>query len=118
MRPIINPWLFYLIGVLDKLQIVALIFLIASAIVGVMCLFIWLDDSEFEKEDIKFIKRVFITFFISLSIVIIVPSKETMCEMMVANYVTENNIETAKDDVKELVDYIVKKFENEPEEDE
>lgn len=117
MKPIISPWFFYLISVLDKLQIVAALFLIASVILGAICLLDW-ADGEFGKEDMKFIKRMFITLFISLSIVLIVPSKETMCEMMVANYVTENNIETAKDDVKELVDYIVEKFENEPEEDE
>lgn len=116
MKPIISPWIFYLISVLDKLQMVALIFLIVSAAFGGICLFAYLDK-VFEKEDIKFIKGIFITLFISLSIVIAVPSKKTMCEMMVANYVTENNIEAAKEDVKELVDYIVEKFEDEPEED-
>ena len=117
MKPIINPWFFYLISLLDKVQILGIICLIAGVTLLGACILgsIELCSDEDEKAFKKCIKISILVISISALIVVVVPSKETMYEMLVANYVTENNIEAAKEDAKELVDYIVDKFEEDEE---
>ena len=84
MKPIINPWLLYLV------------------------------DYIFERGDGKELIRtrnIVILFSISILIVIpFIPSKETCYKMMVASQITDNNIQTAEDTIKKSVDYIFEKI--------
>ena len=90
MEPIINPWLFYFMSVVDKFRLAAACvcclggcFAIASAIV------------HFVDDDISMIKTIKIVSVISticLLISLFVPSKQTMIEMIIASYATPDNI--------------------------
>lgn len=109
MKPIINPWFFYLISLLDKVQILGIICLIASVTLLGACILGGMElcsDDEEEKAFRKCIKISILVISISALIVVVVPSKETMYEMLVTNYVTENNIEAAKE-VAKLIDGLV-----------
>ena len=52
----------------------------------------------------------FLSFLVLLGLIFI-PTEETMYQMLVANYVTDKNIETATDVIKDSVDYIFEKIE-------
>ena len=113
MEPIINPWFFYLVNLLDRALVVAIIVLIMSVIGTVFTFFVLTDESCFDEEDTKIMKKwnkvSVIALLISTFMLIAIPSKETVYEMVVASYITENNIEAAKDSAKDLIDYIVDK---------
>lgn len=57
----------------------------------------------------KCIKKIIIAGAIVLTIGGLIPSKETCYKMVVASYVTPVNIELAKGEVTDLIDYIVDK---------
>lgn len=114
MEPIINPWFFYLVNLLDRAVVVATIVLIMSVIGALFTLFVLSDDDIcFDEKDAKTYKKwnkiSIIALLISTVMLVAVPSKETVYEMVVANYITENNIEAAKDSAKDLIDYIIDK---------
>lgn len=113
MKPIINPWFFYLVNLLDRVLIVTIIVLIISTIGVVFTLFVLSDECCSDEEEAKTCKKwnkiSMIALLISTFMLVATPSKETVYEMVVASYITENNIEAAKDNAKDLVDYIIDK---------
>lgn len=97
---IINPWIIYLIAVLNHLSIAALIGIAVGA--GIM-ITVWCDDSENIKS-FRFGKWLFI---ISISLMVLIPSKEEMYTMLVADTVTYEMVDTVGEGVKGTVDYVV-----------
>ena len=104
---IINPLWFYLISVSSKLQIVcAVIASIALAIIFVIILtYPMLEDMGADLK--KWRTRLVIIGIVCAFISILVPSKETCYQMMVASLITKDNIEITAEAGKEAVDYIV-----------
>lgn len=97
---IISPWIIYLIAVLNHLSTAALI----GVAIGLgMMIIIWCDDSENIKP-FRFGKWLFI---ISAALMILIPSKEEMYTMLVADTVTYEMVDTVGEGVKGTVDYIV-----------
>ena len=111
---IINPWWFYLIDVLGSLKdicynilggIIAII-----AIIAVIDLIMWLfDDREWDylKKAFKIGLSVFIPCLILYGVI---PSEKTMYTMMVANFVTHENVEIATEAIQYGVDYVFEKL--------
>lgn len=117
MKPIINPWLFYLVDCLEGLQILFILVVIALAF-AILLLTATISDLELgEKEEMKSARRTrkIVIFFSILLLVAIplIPSKETCYKMMVASQVTEENIKSAEDVIKDSVDYIFEKINKE-----
>ena len=114
MKPIINPWMFYLVDCLEGLQIVFIIVVIALAF-AILLLTATISDLGWdEKEEMKSARRTRkIVIFFSIFILIVIPfipSKETCYKMMVASQITDNNIQKAEDTIKNSVDYIFEKI--------
>ena len=122
MTYIINPWFFYLSSFLDNFGILTVIVfsisLIAAVIFGVFLCYEIYDNDCFECDGnktplIKFLKKTFkvsiITVIISSTLMTFIPSEETVNKMIISSFITKENIEEAKKDAKELVDYIVEK---------
>ena len=113
MKPIIIPWLFYLVDCLEGLQILFILVVIALAF-AILILTCRMDDLEYKEEELKSARRtrkIVIFFSILLLIVIpLIPSKETCYKMMVASQITDNNIQKAEDVIKDSVDYIFEKI--------
>ena len=104
---IINPLWFYLISVSSNLQMACAIIAVFAFIlifIGAL-MFPILEDmgAEFKGWGPKLMIIGIICTFIS----ILVPSKETCYQMMVASLVTKENIEMTAEAGKEAVDYIV-----------
>lgn len=115
MNYLINPIWFYLISLVDNVRgitIVAVLITVMAA--GVVA--IWTDDTSVfgsPQEEIivlkKKIKKFAILFVIESLILIFVPSKSDMEKMLMASYATGENITTATNYGKDLVDYIFNK---------
>ena len=110
---------FYLSNLSDNFGILnAIVFsisLIAAVIFGVFLCYEIYDNDCFECDGtlIKFLKKTFkvsiITVIISSTLMTFIPSEETVNKMIISSFITKENIEEAKKDAKELVDYIVEK---------
>lgn len=113
MKPIINPWLIYLIDLFDnlkKLFTVPLILLVCA--IGVI-LIIWFlcfmeddVDDNFITKCKKYLKKLIIWLGISDLLFTAIPSKDTMYTMLVLENVTTDNIQAIGKTGKDVVDYI------------
>ena len=63
-------------------------------------------------------KKILIVICISAGVYTVTPSEETMYKMLVAQYVTYENVDKATESIKEGVDYIFKKLNKEDKKDE
>lgn len=69
----------------------------------------YLDGTYNKNKTESYIKYFIVSFIVSVTAMIIsifIPSKETMEKMMIANYITKNNLEITVDAVKQAIDYI------------
>lgn len=115
MKPIINPWLIYLIDLVDKFQVIINIALVVLGFT-IICLGIgiaWLLFSmEYDKDDSiivtckKYLKKSIIWVVVSGLLFAVVPSKDTMYVMLTLDNVTTDNIQAIGKTGKDVVDYI------------
>lgn len=113
MKPIISPWLIYLIDLFDDLRE---LFGIASILLGcaaVVLSIIWLLSSMDYRQDEKpivtckkYLKKSVIWLCVSSLLFTTVPSKDTMYTMLVLDNVTTDNIQAIGETGKDVVDYI------------
>lgn len=127
---IINPWIFYLIDVLNGLKEVSVVVIFMTIImlvcIGIALAWLKLDDSLYCDENyastikalIRVLKRLLITVCVATSVFVVTPSEETMYKMLVAQYVTYDNVDKATKTIKDGVDYIFKKLGKEDKKDE
>ena len=121
MKPIINPWLFYLVDCLNELKMVCIIAVPVLVIVIAILSYI-IEDFGLDIDDLGLNKenelksairtRKIVIFFSILILIVIpfIPSKETCYKMMIASQITDNNIQKAEDVIKDSVDYIFEKI--------
>ena len=121
MTPIINPWIFYIFSVIDKIQVINILSL---AILGffLFACFICLSDelsssykSKDDKRNVmqfykKTIKYPLIIFILNLFLLLLVPGKETLTKMLLANVITYENVDAGVDTTREMIDYIFDKI--------
>ena len=114
MKPIINPWLFYLVDCIDGLKTLCILAVPLLVFVIGYITFTIDDFGRGEEKELKSARRtrkIVIIFSILILIVIpFIPSKETCYKMMVASQITDNNIQKAEDTIKNSVDYIFEKI--------
>lgn len=83
---------------------------------------VWRDTYEktkiknklaYDTEHKKFVKApliALVSFIMLWCSTIAIPSESTMYKMIIANNITENNIESVKGEVNDLIDYIIDKI--------
>ena len=110
--PIINPWLFYFIGVVDYLKtLLSLAVLIYTAWLLIAIFSFSMEGLEDDKDFWKEVKKCIITpLVIVATLFVFVPSKETLTKMVITQHITVDNYEFAKDEVTDLIDYIFEKI--------
>lgn len=141
--PIVSPWVFYLINVLGQLKVIFAFLIVTLApfigytyakakncydekykqyyysSVGVTKEEARKKAKEESDPIIKkcnaFVRRATIACTIMLVLFSLIPSQKTMYKMLVANFVTYENVETATDAIKDSVDYIFDKLDGEEE---
>ncbi len=111
MKPIINPWLIYLINLFDNLNVLlsAVLFLLGCAVATL--LIIWFFNSMDRNDNCivackKCLKKLIIWLCVSSLLFTAIPSKDTMYTMIVLDNVTTDNIQAIGKTGKDVVDYI------------
>lgn len=109
MKYYINPIWFYFMGLCDDVKALTVIIVMFSWMIA-LCLYL---INEMRSEDDKKnypIKKLVTLGTVSLILATITPTSATVKEMMIASVVTYDNVETAKEDVKSLIDYAIDKI--------
>lgn len=108
MEPIISPWVFYFIDKLDVVSELPLLIFAFGISTNLTLVMVTETSEEFKKW--FFPKAWLALFLLSVMLVFIVPTKETAYKMIIANYVTPNNIsivkEATEDNIASLIDKI------------
>jgi len=113
----INPIWFYLMSISTGMKMFLCALGVISLIIIVFAIPTWVIDGgvditdleDNEKKIFKLFKNIIIASIISLFICILIPSKETCIEMMIASQVTHENVTATKEEIYEIVDYITDK---------
>ena len=116
MNSIINPWVFYWIGIVDNvrtlLSAILIVLLIGLAIL-LACTMCDVDDygskSKNVDKDVKICIKVAIATFVFAVLVCFVPDSNTCYKMLAANMFTPDNINSATEYVTDVIDYAVDK---------
>lgn len=122
MDPIVSPWLIYLISVINSIRIFAfilgLVFSIPLLIYFVSDFFNYINENilfpyqldeyeELKKRNFKQIKKYFILCLTFILVGLLIPSKETLITMLIANVITPDNINMSNELIKHNVqDYV------------
>lgn len=126
MDPIVSPWLIYLISIVNSIRV--FVFLL-GLLFGLPLLICYVSDyfnsvntdilspyqldkyEELKAKNSKEIKKYFILTVIFILLGLLIPSKETLIAMLVANMITPDNIngtnEFIKSNVQDYVNIIV-----------
>ena len=114
MNYIITPAWFYWMQVSHGTRLVCLLFLIASIILFIVMLAVYLtnvDCSGFDDDDTKryfvYVKRALISCVVFAVAMVAIPSRDTLIEMQIAKYATVENANWTLETIKSAVDYIV-----------
>lgn len=114
MKPIISPWLIYLIDLVNKFQGIINIALcvLGFAILGlgIAWLLFSMDYDQYDSIIVtckKYLKKSIIWFVVSGLLFAVVQSKDTMYVMLTLDNVTTDNIQTIGKTGKDVVDYII-----------
>ena len=121
MNYIINPSWFYWLGVVESMRgfmvaafIVSIVVVVASAIIIPMNISMireFPDMSDDERKTVQFftkaLKIAIGALVISGLVLVFVPSKETLIEMMIAKQATYENATWTLDALKSAVDYVI-----------
>ena len=113
MEPIINPWVFYLIGVVDKLHTGLLVFMVMYVGVFVFEGLNYMDFCSTEKQKEQYVKtaeKAGVLFLAAGIVFILVPDKTVLYKMLIANYVTPENIGTVQNNVIDFVGHIAEQL--------
>lgn len=115
MKPIINPWLFYLVDVIGnfKSACFALLLIIVIGFGATALIEVGGASDELELDEakvIKTLKKMVVASALLMTFDMLIPSKETCYKMMIASQVTEESIQKAEDVIKDSVDYIFEKI--------
>lgn len=110
MHYIINPWIFYLLGLVNSVGMACVIFLAVFAIAFGSYLLIWtiecLGDDRYPTPT-QIIKKWKIPLILAIAFLVFMPSADTIYKMMIASQVTTENVDTAKETIQDVADYIV-----------
>lgn len=113
MEPVINPWLFYLIDCASGLKWGIFVFGLSAGLtllgIGVVTRS-ETNGREEEKAAKKKIKTGYIICIISIVLFLIAPSSETVMKMVIAQNVTYDAVDAAKDVVVQVYNDILALF--------
>lgn len=113
MEPVINPWLFYLIDLVDGLKL--LLGGLGSAIGLVVILSGQVDsdctyDEDIKKKCQKKKKIGLAVLLVGCFVGVLIPSSDTLIKMTIAKNVTYDAVDAAKDVVIQVYDDIMALF--------
>ena len=115
MTTIISPWVFYLMPVCENIGLVSLALAVISglALVGVFAAY-YIDYDYHNKDEISrfkfWIKLLSVIVIITLLLVCLVPTEETITKMIIAQNVTYERVDVVSDTVANVYNDIMNLF--------
>lgn len=115
MKPIINPWLFYIVDVIGnfKSACFGIILILVIGFGATVLIEVGETSDELELDEVKVIKtlkKIVIVVALLITFDMFLPSKKTCYQMIISSQVTEENVKKAEDVIKDSVDYIFEKI--------
>ena len=117
MDYIINPswfyWLHVITGIRTFLTVLCVVFCLSCVVLCITAIYMWDDwDYDDDAEAIKakakrWIIASAIAAIISGLMLVFIPNKQTIIEMMIAKKATYDNVSWTIEQVKEAVDYVI-----------
>lgn len=104
MDYIVNPWLIYLVGTLNVINVV----LIMTIGLSIIFLGAFLDDDYSINK--KYRKRAVTVMLVSTLLFILVPNSDTGYKMLAASIVTKQNIDGVTEYSQKQLDVIIEKI--------
>ena len=113
-EPIISPWIFYWMSVVDNLRsFIGLIGLSAAGITMWFCLYWIVTLRTNEAKSVKYKQKIKPLCCIALvcgALSVLIPNQTTLARMIVASYVTPQNIEIMQGEANKSVNYLINKI--------
>lgn len=106
MEPVISPWIIYLLGVCDNLEVALLVFIILAGLLTVGVSFATLVAHSEEEEWrglFHYAKTAFVFLIIFSVLRVSMPSRKTLICMVVANEITEDRVSLVANKTGEAV---------------
>ena len=110
MHYIINPWVFYLLGLVDSIGVACVAFLAMFGIIFGSYAMIWFIEFSGNDEyptPIQILKKWRVPLMLTIAFLVFMPSTDTIYKMMIASQVTTENIDSAKETIQDVADYII-----------
>lgn len=106
---IINPWFFYIISICDALKFTFIFIgvVIAIGLAFWIPIYFAIEEEEYVKNPFDVIKKSKWFLIAILLGAILVPSSTTCYKMLIASQVTTERVETAKETIQNVADYII-----------
>lgn len=127
MHYYINPWYFYLIDICESIKIVSIIYFIITTVITIIFGSIFLAEktSYYDNDDWKkfyntygkMLKKFITSIIFAIVLMIFIPSEQTCTRMLISSFITEENVETAQETIKNTVDYVMDRIEGKEAED-
>ncbi len=106
MTPIISPWIFYVMDVCHSLKCVSLVAVIALTLIIIFDFSLFFDVNP---NIFTGIKKMLIVLVVCTTVTILVPDKNTIAYMVVAENVTFERVEQMGVKTDQMIDYIIEK---------
>lgn len=108
MTYIINPIWFYLMYIVDALREVCIVCLVICPLSAGFSAFYTTECSiDDEKKWWKAAKKFGIATIVLTFLVVLIPSKETFMQIMIAKYATYENADNVIQAIKSAADYVI-----------
>lgn len=109
--PIISPWFFYIIGLIEPLTTVSLFGLLGAVVIGAGTWYAVVNNYSSEEEYKSMYnsigKKCIILSIIFGLLLIFVPSQQTCVQMLIANNITYERLETVGSSVEDIYNDII-----------
>ena len=108
MEPIISPWVFYLIGIVPGLAVIAIVTAIIAAIVSLLVIPFVIEGDCSDETGAKWWKRTIPLCVFCALLFVLLPTQTTLYKMIAASYITPDNIGVAVDGVVATKEVLVR----------
>lgn len=117
MTPVISPWVFYLMGVVDNFTIASILACIALIAIAIISFLVGIDEynDEHKARHFKRVKHSILGVLIAVFLQIVIPSGNTITKLLIAQNVTYERVEVATDTVQTVYQDIMELFDNDSE---
>lgn len=111
MTPVISPWVFYVMGITDRVSTVSEVLAFGSGFLLFGYLTYCLLDLQ--KPVATLVTKLALPFVVSVLLMTLIPSSATITKMIIAQNVTYERVEAATDTVETVYNDIMELFESE-----